>query len=203
MIGQDSFSIGSNLGTGVAVKPQLHWHQVTNCCKYLVLRPSHITCLGHMLHSGGGHSSTHSLDPAVTSHHAVCQGSLTVSVYQEQSQWKDVLCVTGSLWPQSPQSVSCLSPQRLPLRAECRVRYTRASGSSFSYAATCTTESGKYDLTGSVTETSGSSYRGTVSGSGKQGSDTGHVIVVQRGKHLSVIATSQRGSARMTLTKLG
>jgi len=88
-------------------------------------------------------------------------------------------------------------------RAECRVRYTRASGSSFSYAATCTTESGKYDLTGSVTNTSGSSYRGTVSGSGKQGSDTGHVIVVQRGKHLSVIATSQRGSARMTLTKLG
>ena len=122
MIGQDSFSIGSNLGTGVAVKPQLHWHQVTNCCKYLVLRPSHITCLGHMLHSGGGHSSTHSLDPAVTSHHAVCQGSLTVSVYQEQSQWKDVLCVTGSLWPQSPQSVSCLSPQRLPLRSKVIIR---------------------------------------------------------------------------------
>ena len=87
--------------------------------------------------------------------------------------------------------------------AECRVRYTRASGSSFSYTATCTTGIGKYDLTGSVTNTSGSSYSGTVSGSGKQGNDTGHVIVVQHGTHLSVIATSQRGSARMTLTKLG
>jgi hypothetical protein len=87
--------------------------------------------------------------------------------------------------------------------AECRVRYTRAGDRNFSYAATCTTGSGKYDLAGSVTSTSGSRYSGTVAGDGQQGSEAGHVILIQRGKHLSVFATSQRGSARMTLAKLG
>jgi len=70
--------------------------------------------------------------------------------------------------------------------AECGVRHTRASGRRFSYTATCSTESGKYDLKGIVTNTSG-----------------GHVFLTQFGKHLSLIATSKRGSARMTLAKLG
>jgi len=54
-------------------------------------------------------------------------------------------------------------------RVECRVHYTRAGGKSFSYTATCAMESGKYDLTGSVTNTSGNRYSGTVVG-GSEGS---------------------------------
>ena len=76
-------------------------------------------------------------------------------------------------------------------RVECRVRYMRAGDRSFSYTATCATESGKYDLTGSVTNTSGSRYSGTVVG-GSEG-----------GQYLSVSVTSRSGSARMTLFKLG
>ena len=87
--------------------------------------------------------------------------------------------------------------------AECGVRYTRASGRRFSYTATCSTESGKYDLKGIVTNTSSNGYSGTVVGSGKQGEETGHVFLTQFGKHLSLIATSKRGSARMTLAELG
>jgi hypothetical protein len=87
--------------------------------------------------------------------------------------------------------------------AECRVRYTRAGSKSFSYTATCATASGKYDLTGSVTNTGGSRYSGMVVGGGQQGRETGHVFLLQRGKYLSVTVTSRRGSARLTLVKLG
>ena len=87
-------------------------------------------------------------------------------------------------------------------RVQCRVRYTHAGGKSFSYTATCAMESGKYDLTGSVTNTSGSRYSGTVVG-GREGSrETGRVFLIQRGKSLSVSVTSRSGSARMTLFKL-
>src|SRR5262249_50666514 len=69
--------------------------------------------------------------------------------------------------------------------ADCQVQYTRAGERSFSYKATCTTESGTYDLTGSVTNTSGDRYSGTVSGD-QQGREKGHVSLIQRGKYLSV-----------------
>jgi hypothetical protein len=88
-------------------------------------------------------------------------------------------------------------------RVECRVRYTRAGDRSFSYTATCAMESGKYDLTGSVTNTSGSRYSGTVVGGSEGSRETGRVLLIQRGKYLSVSVTSRSGSARMTLAKLG
>jgi hypothetical protein len=87
--------------------------------------------------------------------------------------------------------------------AECRVQYTRAGEGTFSYNATCTTESGTYDLTGRVTNTSGSRYSGTVVSDGQQDRKTGRVSIIQRGKYLSVRVTSSSGSARMTLAKLG
>jgi hypothetical protein len=87
-------------------------------------------------------------------------------------------------------------------RVECRVRYTRAGGGSFSYTATCAMESGKYDLTGSVTNTSSSRYSGTVVGGSEGSRETGRVSLIQRGKALSVSVTSRSGSARMTLFKL-
>ena len=86
---------------------------------------------------------------------------------------------------------------------ECRVHYTRAGGKSFSYTATCAMESGKYDLTGSVTNTSGNRYSGTVVGGSEGERETGHVLLIQRGHYLTVSVTSRSGSARMTLAKLG
>jgi hypothetical protein len=88
-------------------------------------------------------------------------------------------------------------------RVQCRVRYTRAGDRSFSYTANCATESGKYDLTGSVTNTSGNRYSGTVVGGSEGSRETGRVFLLQRGKYLSVSVTSRSGTARMTLTKLG
>ena len=85
-------------------------------------------------------------------------------------------------------------------RVQCRVRYTRAGYRSFSYTANCATESG---ITGSVTNTSGNRYSGTVVGGSEGSRETGHVFLLQRGKYLSVSVTSRSGTARMTLTKLG
>jgi hypothetical protein len=85
--------------------------------------------------------------------------------------------------------------------AKCEVRCARAGDRSFSYTATCTTESGTYDLTGTVNNTSGSRYSGTVASDGQQGHKTGRVFLIQRGKYLSVSVTSRSGSARITLHK--
>jgi hypothetical protein len=64
-------------------------------------------------------------------------------------------------------------------------------------------ESGKYDLRGRVTNTSGSRYSGTVVGGSEGSRETGRVFLIQRGKYLSVSVTSRSGSARMSLFKLG
>ena len=87
--------------------------------------------------------------------------------------------------------------------AACQVQYTRAGERSFSYNATCTTGSGTYDLTGSVTNTSGNRYSGTVVSDDQQNREMGHVSLIQRGKYLSVRVTSSSGSARIALAKLG
>ena len=57
-----------------------------------------------------------------------------------------------------------------------------AGNKSFSYTATCATASGKYDLTGSVTNMSAQPLSGTVVGGGGEGRETGHVFLIQRGK---------------------
>jgi hypothetical protein len=88
-------------------------------------------------------------------------------------------------------------------RVECRVHYTPAGGKTFSYTATCAMESGKYDLTGTVTNTSGNRYTGTVVGGSEGKRETGRVLLIQRGHYLTVSVTSRSGSARMTLAKLG
>jgi len=88
-------------------------------------------------------------------------------------------------------------------RVECRVRYTRAGDRSFSYTATCAMESGKYDLTGSVTNTSGDRYSAMVVGGSEGERETVHVLLIQRGHYLTVSVTSRSGSARMALAKLG
>jgi hypothetical protein len=86
-------------------------------------------------------------------------------------------------------------------RVLCRVRCKRSGGTSFSFSATCTTEAGRYELSGHVTSAGGGRYTGTVLG-GEGGEGSGRVHLIQRGKHLSVTASGHGGSAKLTLSKL-
>jgi hypothetical protein len=86
-------------------------------------------------------------------------------------------------------------------RVLCRVRCKRSGATSFSLSATCNTEAGRYELSGHVTNAGGGRYTGTVLG-GEGGEGSGGVRLIQHGKQLSVTASSQRGSARLTLSKL-
>jgi len=82
-------------------------------------------------------------------------------------------------------------------RVECRVRYTPATAQRYLVSSQCATDSGRYDLTGTVAKVGGNRYSGWV-GKGRQ---TGRVELVQHGDRLAVTVTSRRGSARLTLAR--
>lgn len=84
-------------------------------------------------------------------------------------------------------------------KVQCRVRCKRSGGTSFSFSATCTTEAGRYELSGHVTSAGGGRYTGTVQAGDAKGS--GRVQLSQSGKRLSVTATGSGGSARLTLSR--
>jgi len=83
-------------------------------------------------------------------------------------------------------------------RVLCRAR-VRKSGAAFSFSATCTTESGRYELSGTVRSAGGGRYSGTVQAGGK---GSGKVQISQSGRRASVTATGGGGSARLNLSKL-
>jgi hypothetical protein len=85
-------------------------------------------------------------------------------------------------------------------RVQCRVSCRRSGGKSFSFSATCTTEAGRYTLSGHVTSVGGGRYTGTVSAGGSK--ESGRVQLIQRGRSLSVSAIGGGGSARVSLSKL-
>lgn len=85
-------------------------------------------------------------------------------------------------------------------RVQCRVSCRRSGGKSFSFSATCTTEAGRYTLSGHVTSVGGGRYTGAVSAGGSK--ESGRVQLIQRGRSLSVSATGGGGSARLNLSKL-
>jgi len=85
-------------------------------------------------------------------------------------------------------------------RVQCRARCKRSGGTSFSFSATCTTEAGRYMLSGNVTSAGGGRYTGTVHAG--ESKDSGRVQLSQSGRHLSVTASGGGGSARLTLSKL-
>jgi hypothetical protein len=85
-------------------------------------------------------------------------------------------------------------------RVECRVSCRRSGGKWFSFSATCTTEAGRYQLSGHVTSVGGGRYTGTVSAGGSK--ESGRVQLIQSGRSLSVSATGGGGSARVNLSKL-
>jgi len=81
----------------------------------------------------------------------------------------------------------------------CRVRYARSAGKSFTVSATCATDTGRYELSGSVASAGGNRYTGTVHGT--QQSQSGTVSLSLHGNSQSVTVTSRRGSARLTLSR--
>ncbi|HLC07929.1 MAG TPA: hypothetical protein VJK06_01440 [Methyloceanibacter sp.] len=84
-------------------------------------------------------------------------------------------------------------------QVHCRVRYTKAGGSAYTYTSTCATDTGRYELLGRIKSSGGNRYTGTVSSPNYKG--TGNVLLFQKGNHLSITVTSGKGSARMTLSR--
>ena len=82
-------------------------------------------------------------------------------------------------------------------QVRCRVRYTKSSENSYAVSSVCTTENGRYDLSGHVTKTGDNRYQGTVT----SGNETGRVIMVHRRDQQSVTVTSPSGSAKLTLSR--
>ena len=81
----------------------------------------------------------------------------------------------------------------------CRVRVKKSGGATFSFSATCATESGRYELSGQVRSTGGGRYAGTVQAGNAKGG--GRVQLSQSGRRLSVTASGSGGSARLSLSK--
>jgi hypothetical protein len=82
-------------------------------------------------------------------------------------------------------------------RVQCRVRYTKSSQKSYSTSSVCTTEHGRYEISGHVTDIGGNRYQGTVT----SGNETGKVIMVLRGDQQSVTVSSPNGSAQIMLSR--
>ena len=81
-------------------------------------------------------------------------------------------------------------------RVQCRVRYTKSSEKTYATSSVCTTENGRYEVSGHVTNIGGNRYQGTVTSD-----ETGRVIMVLRGDRQSVTVTSPSGSATLTLSR--
>ena len=82
-------------------------------------------------------------------------------------------------------------------RVQCRVRYTKSSENTYATSSVCTTENGRYEITGHVTRIGGNRYQGTVT----SGNETGSVIMVHSGDRQSVTVTGPSGSAKVTLSR--
>ena len=82
-------------------------------------------------------------------------------------------------------------------RVQCRVRYTKSSEKTYATSSVCTTENGRYEISGHVTNIGGNRYQGTVT----SGNETGRVTMVHSGDRQSVTVTSPSGSAKITLSR--
>ena len=82
-------------------------------------------------------------------------------------------------------------------RVQCRVRYTKSSEKTYATSSVCTTENGRYEISGHVTKIGGNRYQGTVT----SGNETGRVTMVHSGDRQSVSVTSPSGSAKITLSR--
>ena len=79
----------------------------------------------------------------------------------------------------------------------CRARFTKVGGASFEVSSQCTTDTGRYDVSGRVNASGGNRYSGWVETNGERGS----VVIIKSGNRLSVTVTSRRGSGSLSLSK--
>jgi hypothetical protein len=94
-------------------------------------------------------------------------------------------------------SVAFASGQRE--RAECRARYSRVSGTSYTLTATCATPSGRATQTATLYRVGGNTYRGRFHNSEYDVSGT--IFVTVGGNRQSVRLTSDSGSASFELRR--
>jgi hypothetical protein len=94
-------------------------------------------------------------------------------------------------------SVAFASGQRE--RAECRARYHRASGTSYTVRATCATPSGRATQTATVRQVGGNTYQGHFHNS--EYNVSGTIFVTVGGNRQSVRLTSESGSASFELRR--
>ena len=73
---------------------------------------------------------------------------------------------------------------------QCHERFTKVAGASFDVSSQCTTDSGRYDISGRVDASGGNRYSGWVESNGERG----NVVIVQSGNLLSVTVTGGRGA---------
>ena len=76
---------------------------------------------------------------------------------------------------------------------QCHARFTKVAGASFDISSQCTTDTGRYDISGRVDASGGNRYSGWVESNGERG----NVVIVQSGNLLSVSVTGGRGSGRL------
>ena len=79
----------------------------------------------------------------------------------------------------------------------CHARFTKVGGASFEISSQCTTDSGRYDITGRVNASSANRYSGWVESNGERG----NVVIVQSGNRLSVTVSAGKGSGRLSLSR--
>jgi hypothetical protein len=80
---------------------------------------------------------------------------------------------------------------------QCHVRFTKVAGASFDISSQCTTDTGRYDISGRVDASGGNRYSGWV----ESNKERGNVVIIQNGNVLSVTVTGGKGSGRLTLSR--
>ncbi len=85
-------------------------------------------------------------------------------------------------------------------QVRCRVRYTKAGGSSYTYNSTCATENGRYEVNGHVSSAGSNRYTGSATSPDYKG-QPGKVLLIQSGNRLSVTVTGGQGSAKLSFSR--
>ena len=80
---------------------------------------------------------------------------------------------------------------------QCHARFTKVAGASFDISSQCTTDTGRYDISGRVDASGANRYSGWVEANGERG----NIVIVQSGNLLSVSVTGGKGSGRLTLSR--
>ena len=90
-----------------------------------------------------------------------------------------------------------ISHRRSVDAVRCRATFTQDGAKSFAVSSQCTTDTGRYDVSGRVRSSGGARYSGSVQANGQGGA----VVILQQGNRLSVTVTSRRGSGKLNFSR--